>query len=131
MRRLALSGLAVLFFLVALTGCGLYKEHVIATDVEIEGLTVVLRAQLWTVVDSGLLDREPNWLVDWGDGETSTARDAVPDASYQDGVWVNSGALTWTHEYERPGHYTITVSAAGAIETLAIDLQELERNSEI
>ena len=121
MKKFVLGGLVILL-LMALTGCGLYKEYVIATDVEVDDLTVILRAQLWTVVDSGLLNRGPDWLVDWGDGETSTAQDAIPDASYQDSVWVNSGALTWTHNYEQPGHYTITVSAAGATKTLTVDL---------
>jgi len=105
MKMLAL--LTVVLVLVA--GCWyaplLYEEYEIGAAIQtINGLTVSIRAMLWTYEDSGSTPRPDTWGVLWGDGTRSDNDDGLK----MEAIW------RWDHTYLQTGSFTILITHPGA-----------------
>ena len=114
MKRSVLAVLLLVFAVLVISGCGLYKQYTIGTHVEQSGNIIYLSAELWAYTDSGIVSTKPMWNVSWGDGNTSKTEDAQLITGRN---WSSTDPLAlvrWTHVYQQPGDYTITISANNA-----------------
>lgn len=110
---MVLTATVLLLVVPLLAGC-LYREYRVGAEQVYQDKNVVkVRAQLWYVVGSGPLDHI-DWLVDWGDGETSDTDDGNPVGA---GNFSPSNPLTlleWMHVYAQTGSYTISITCGGS-----------------